>query len=293
MKKLLNLLKNYLESETLVPNNTRLKPSVPNFAKYLLLLGLLNLNLSASLLDFKDLSEAKEAYSKKEYDKAQQLYSKVQNDEAIFNEADALYRQKKYKEAIEKYESVKEPSLEAKKLHNIGNSYAQMNKLDEAIKSYEEALKIADDEDTKYNLELLKKKKEEQKKKQQQKKNQDKKNNKDDKKNNKDKKDQKNQDKKQSEKDKQNDKKRDSDKQKSQEQKDKEKKEAEEKKQEEQKKKEEEKMKQAMMGEQNKTQPPISNMEERKWQKMLNQRGVNTLMIPLQQGERENETNPW
>ena len=52
-------------------------------------------------------------------------------------------------------------------------------------------------------------------------------------------------------------------------------------------------MKQAKMGDQNKTQPPISNMEERKWQKMLNQRGVNTLMIPLQQGENKNESNPW
>ena len=200
-------------------------------------------------------------------------------------------RQKKYKEAIEKYESIKEPTLEAKKLHNIGNAYAQMKKMDEAIKSYQEALKIADDADTKYNLELLKKKKEEQKKKQQQ-------NKEDDKKNKQDKKDGQNKDQKNQDKKNQNDKEKDSDKQKSREQKDKEKKEAEKKKQEEQKKKteqtkKEEKTKQAMMGDQNKTQPPISNMEERKWQKMLNQRGVNTLMIPLQQGENRNETNPW
>ena len=39
---------------------------------------------------------------------------------------------------------------------------------------------------------------------------------------------------------------------------------------------------------------PISNMEERKWQKMLNQRGVRTLMLPLNsKGEKQDETKPW
>ncbi len=33
-------------------------------------------------------------------------------------------------------------------------------------------------------------------------------------------------------------------------------------------------------------------MEERKWQKMLNNRGVNTLVLPLKKGE-ENEIKPW
>jgi Ca-activated chloride channel family protein len=47
------------------------------------------------------------------------------------------------------------------------------------------------------------------------------------------------------------------------------------------------------MNEQNKTQQPISNMDERKFKKMLNQRGVNTLMIPLNKGKKENETTPW
>ena len=44
MKKTVSFLQNSLESETLVPNKARLKPSVPSFAKYLVL------NLSVVLL---------------------------------------------------------------------------------------------------------------------------------------------------------------------------------------------------------------------------------------------------
>ena len=238
--------------------------------RYLLSLVFFSLFVSASLLDFKYLEEAKEAYTDKNYTKAQENYAKVNSDEARFNEADSLYRQKKYKEAIEVYKSIVDPKLEAKKLHNIGNAYAQMKKIDEAIKSYEDALKLKEDKDTRFNLELLKKKKEEQKKKQD-KKNDKKDNEKNDKKNNDDKKNKEDKSKKDS----------------------KEKKEAEKKKKEQEEKKKEEQKQQAQMNEQNKTQAPISNMEERKWQNKLNQRGVNTLMIPLNKGKKDNETNPW
>jgi len=253
--------------------------------RYIQLLIIITATLSASLLDFKYLKDAKEAYRDKNYTVAQELYAKVKNDASKFNEADALYRQKRYKEAIEAYQSISDPKLEAKKLHNIGNSYANMKKIDEAIASYEEALKLGEDADTKFNLELLKKKKEEQKKKDKDKKkekNKDKKNDKDknkekDKKNEKDK--NKEEQKSKEEKKKEAQKKKEEQKKKEKEKKEKEKKSEKEKNKEEQKKKEPE--------------PPISNMEERKWQKMLNQRGVNTLMIPLNKGEKKNDANPW
>ena len=250
--------------------------------KIILFSTLLSASLSASLLDFKYLEEAKDAYNNKNYSKAQTLYQKVDQDEARFNVADALYRQKKYKEAIEAYEQIEEPTLEAKKLHNIGNSYAQLKKIDEAIEAYTKALKLSDDADTQFNLDLLKKKKEEQKKKDKKKK--------DDKKKDKDKKDKKkDSDKKQKDKDQQ---KKDDDKKKK-EQEEKKKKEEQQKKDEKKKKEEEKKKKNPQMQDQNKTQPPISNMEERKWQKMLNKRGVQTLMIPLNKGDKNNEENPW
>ncbi len=139
--------------------------------RYILLTLLLTIFTSASsLLDFKYLDDAKEAYIKKDYKDAERLYSKIENDNAKFNLADTLYREKRYKDAIDIYNSINSKDLEFKKLHNIGNSYAKLNKIDEAIKSYEDALKIKDDEDTKFNLELLKKKKKEQEKKKKKKK---------------------------------------------------------------------------------------------------------------------------
>ncbi len=39
---------------------------------------------------------------------------------------------------------------------------------------------------------------------------------------------------------------------------------------------------------------PISDMEERKYKKILNKRGINTLMLPLStKGEKSDEQNPW
>ena len=98
--------------------------------------------IDASLLDFSYLDKAKEAYTKKDYLKADKFYSKVDSDEARFNRADALYRQKKYKEALSEYQSISDEKLRFRKLHNIGNSYAKLKKIDEAFKSYEDALKI-------------------------------------------------------------------------------------------------------------------------------------------------------
>jgi Ca-activated chloride channel family protein len=228
--------------------------------KTLLSLTLLSNLIYASLFDFNYLGNAKEAYNDKNYSKAEELYKKVDLEEARFNLADTLYRQKKYKEALQAYNIISDEKLQFKKLHNIGNTHAKMNKIDDAIKSYEEALNLKDDSDTKFNLELLKKKKEEEKK--------------DKNKNDKNKKDDKKEDKEQNKK-----------KEKKQEDEKKEKKQDETKKQ-------DQKEKQEKMDKEK--QPPITNMEEKKWQKMLNQRGVNTLMIPLNnKGEKRNETNPW
>ncbi len=244
--------------------------------RYIILTLLLSTFSSASLLDFKYLDDAKEAYLKEDYKKAEELYKKVENENARFNLADTLYREKKYKEAIDVYNSINSKDLEFKKLHNIGNSYAKLNKIDDAIKSYEEALKIKEDKDTRFNLELLKKKKkEEQKKKNKKKENKKDNNQQHQNKNSQDKKSQKQKEQESKDKDKKSDK---------------EKREAQKSK--EQEKKREEKQKDNMK-ENNKTQPPISNMEERKWQKMLNSRGVNTLMLPLRRGDKRDEKNPW
>jgi len=47
--------------------------------------------------------------------------------------------------------------LEFEKYANMGNTLAHLKKIDEAIKAYEKALKIKEDKDVRFNLELLKK----------------------------------------------------------------------------------------------------------------------------------------
>ena len=125
---------------------------------FLAILLFVQVDSHAGMFDFVDIYKAKKSYENKEYKKAEEGFSKVG---ASYNEANAFYKQKKYKEALSKYENIEGLSAEDeyKRLHNIGNSYANLNKTDEAIKSYEKALKLQDDEDTKANLEYMKKKK--------------------------------------------------------------------------------------------------------------------------------------
>ena len=280
--------------------------------RYILVFFMVASFANSSLLDFKYIKDAKSAYLKGDYEKARELYSKIEKDEAKFNLGDSLYREGKYKEAIEVFNSIKDKKLEAKKLHNIGNSYAKLGEIDKAIKAYEDALKVKFDEDTKYNLDLLKKKKEEQKKKQKQNQDQNKRQDKN-KKDNKDNKNSQNRDK--DKKDNQNKKNQDSNNTDSKNSKndnnqtnrenkpkptptpDKKKEKGEDKKQEQDKSKEPK--------ENNNTDakgfatpPPISNMEERKWQRLLNKRGINSLMLEIdnknkKRGENIDEINPW
>ena len=136
---------------------------------FLVVLLFIQTDSRADMFDFVDIYKAKKSYEKKEYEKAGEGFAKVG---ASYNEANALYKQKKYKEALKKYDSIESfnGDEEYKRLHNMGNSYANLNKTDEAIKSYEKALELKDDEDTKANLEYMKKKKKEQKQKKQKKK---------------------------------------------------------------------------------------------------------------------------
>lgn len=76
---------------------------------------------------------------------------------ANFNHGDALYKQKRYDEAISSYKAalgdVNDDLRTAKIYHNIGNALLKSNKIQESIEAYKTALKHnPDDDDTKYNL---------------------------------------------------------------------------------------------------------------------------------------------
>jgi len=115
---------------------------------------------SSSIFDWYYIKKANEFYQAKDYNKSYKFYSKIDNDQAKFDAANSLYKSGQYKKALELYKQIKDKHLKAKVLYNEGNCLVKLLKIDEAIKKYEEVLKISpNDKDAKYNLELLKKQK--------------------------------------------------------------------------------------------------------------------------------------
>lgn len=137
--------------------------------------------------------------SEVEYRKA--LDKDAASFEAAFNLGDALYKQKKYEEALEQFQTLASKETDPQRLgllhHNIGNTLLVNKKIDESIEAYKQSLRhFPNSRETKYNLEYarkMKEKEEEQKKKNQNQQSQDNKDNKD-KKKDQDKKDQENKD---------------------------------------------------------------------------------------------------
>lgn len=146
-----------------------------NISSVFMLFSLLfaNQHVEAGMLDFMELSKAKEAYAKEDYESSAKLYEKYANEsgngEGYYNAANAYYKQKKYKEAVEAYKKATFDTEEAraKNYSNMGNAYAKDGmgeSLQKAVESYEESLKIKEDKDTRENLEEVKKLIEKQKK---------------------------------------------------------------------------------------------------------------------------------
>ena len=115
-----------------------------------------------------EIREGNKAYKNSQYGNSVVSYQKAlktkkESFEAGFNLGDALYKQKKYDDAIKQYQGLKMDKLpkedRAKVHHNIGNSYFQQNKFDESINSYKDALRLnPNDEETRYNLAYAQKK---------------------------------------------------------------------------------------------------------------------------------------
>ena len=112
----------------------------------------------SGILDFQILKEAKKAYEEENYKYATNQYKKVDTTkEAHYNLGNSLYKQGKYKEALESYEKIvtSDKEFEAQKLHNMGNAYVKLNDLNKAKQMYENALKKHFDKQTKENLDRV------------------------------------------------------------------------------------------------------------------------------------------
>ena len=123
----------------------------------------------------------KDLYEKKWFSNSVEYFEKAWNIEWFYNKANALYKQKKYIEAIKEYKSIlwdEKNDLNFRINHNIANTFyriweeekdstKKIKNWEESIKYYTDALNIKYDEETKKNLEFvlekIKKQKEEEK----------------------------------------------------------------------------------------------------------------------------------
>lgn len=137
----------------------------------LIFLLLLPINAQAGLLDFLNIYQANTAYEQKDFKLAGEKFAAVDNDFARLNQANSLYKQDLYQQSLDKYQLIKHKSLDFDRLYNSGNAFAKSGKINEAIESYEAALKIRKDKDAEFNLALLKKQKRKKSKKSKDKKN--------------------------------------------------------------------------------------------------------------------------
>ena len=117
-----------------------------------------------------------EAYKKSSFDNAlnnfqDALLDDPENPLLHFNMGDALYKKKKYADALKSFEkalSTRDVKLQEKAYYNIGNVHYQQNEYQKAIEAYKRALDLdPKDKQAKHNLELVRAKLKENAKKQQ------------------------------------------------------------------------------------------------------------------------------
>ncbi|WP_417328208.1 VWA domain-containing protein [Halarcobacter sp.] len=247
-----------------------------NLTLLALVLFFSNSSLKAFEFDFKTINKANEYYEKQEYEKASKEFRKVaKTPESHYNLGNALYKQGEYKKALMHYKNVvsSNQELEYKKLHNMGNSYVKLNDLQNAKRVYEKALKIKEDKQTKENLEAVLKALEDKNKDKQNQQNKNEQNqSKDGKKKNKD-------DKKQEQDKSQEDKEKDS----------------KEKKEKQDNKNSEENSSQKQQKNQEIKQNQLSDAEEKKWLKKLEQaKEVPVMLKKFDSKEQSDDTStPW
>jgi len=120
----------------------------------------------AGLMDFIQLDRARMAYESGDFNKSAILYGEYakcsNSSEALYNQANALYKEGKYISAADIYKEIhtSDPLLQFNALHNLGNAYAKQGtkeKLEAAIAAYNMAIKINKDDKTCENMKMVKK----------------------------------------------------------------------------------------------------------------------------------------
>ncbi|MCZ6171699.1 tetratricopeptide repeat protein [Campylobacter ureolyticus] len=107
--------------------------------------------------EFSTISKAKESFNLKDFKTAAKNYKKLNLPKAKYNEGVANYKDGNFSQALKNFNEVKDDNLSFERLHNLGNTYANLHDFNKSILSYEKALKIKEDNETRFNLELIKK----------------------------------------------------------------------------------------------------------------------------------------
>ena len=118
------------------------------------------------------LRDGNKLYADSSYNEAEMQYRKsLETDQdyfnASFNLADAVYKQERYEESSALFDALKDNAPTetdlAKVYHNLGNSLVKEQKLEEAIDAYKSSLRInPKDKDTRHNLAITHKQKQQQ-----------------------------------------------------------------------------------------------------------------------------------
>ncbi|MDO8368840.1 MAG: tetratricopeptide repeat protein [Saprospiraceae bacterium] len=108
------------------------------------------------------------AYDRELYKAAEKEYRTAAdrdmgNPQAVYNLGNTLYQQGKFEDAEERFLQVtnhtKTPAHRADALHNLGNAFLKQRKYKEAVRAYEESLRVCPaDLGAKQNLQMAKKK---------------------------------------------------------------------------------------------------------------------------------------
>lgn len=141
--------------------------------RIILIAGMLGMLLPAmAQQERKYIREGNDLFEKQDFEKAEVEYRKAADQkagsfEAAFNMADALYKQKKYEEALQQFSALAKEETNKERLgelyHNIGNTLLAMQKTEESIEAYKESLRNRPNaEPTKYNLEFARLKQQQQ-----------------------------------------------------------------------------------------------------------------------------------
>ena len=115
----------------------------------------------------KNIREGNELYASEKYTEAEISYRKSleinpKSSEGTYNLANALYKQKKYPEALEQYQlsvgQEKDPDKLSSVFHNMGNISMENKEYDKSVAAYKQSLRFNPlDDETRYNLALAQK----------------------------------------------------------------------------------------------------------------------------------------